>query len=91
MNNFISQNLNDAGQVLSAFLKDEKNLEHVSHAIDRFSETLKNNGRILSCGNGGSMCDSMHFAEELTGRFRKDRMALCVAACFLFFHRRNDV
>jgi D-sedoheptulose 7-phosphate isomerase len=38
--------------------------------------SLKIEGRILSCGNGGSMCDSMHFVEELTGRYRKDRKAL---------------
>ena len=37
---------------------------------------LRSGGRILSCGNGGSMCDAMHFAEELSGRFRKDRPAL---------------
>ena len=37
---------------------------------------LRNNGKIISCGNGGSMCDAMHFAEELTGRFRDDRRAL---------------
>ena len=39
-------------------------------------ESYKNNGRIFSCGNGGSMCDAMHFAEELTGRFRKERAPL---------------
>jgi D-sedoheptulose 7-phosphate isomerase len=33
-------------------------------------------GKVLVCGNGGSACDAMHFAEELTGRFRKDRKAL---------------
>ena len=38
--------------------------------------TLQSGGRLLSCGNGGSMCDAMHFAEEWTGRFRRDRSAL---------------
>lgn len=37
---------------------------------------LRAGGRLLSCGNGGSMCDAMHFAEELSGRFRDDRPAL---------------
>ena len=41
---------------------------------------LQSGGRILSCGNGGSMCDAMHFAEELSGRFRKDRPALAAMA-----------
>jgi D-sedoheptulose 7-phosphate isomerase len=40
------------------------------------ASTYQNKGRIFSCGNGGSMCDAMHFAEELTGRFRKDRAPL---------------
>src|SRR5438270_6217146 len=39
-------------------------------------ESLKNGGKVISCGNGGSMCDAMHFAEELSGRFRNDRKAL---------------
>jgi D-sedoheptulose 7-phosphate isomerase len=43
-------------------------------------ESYKNNGRVFSCGNGGSMCDAMHFAEELTGRFRKERAPLAAMA-----------
>jgi D-sedoheptulose 7-phosphate isomerase len=42
----------------------------------RLFDCLEQGGRILSCGNGGSMCDAMHFAEELAGRFRRDRPAL---------------
>ena len=37
------------------------------------SESIDNGGKIISCGNGGSMCDAMHFAEELTGKFREER------------------
>ena len=36
-------------------------------------ESIDNGGKIISCGNGGSMCDAMHFAEELTGKFREER------------------
>jgi len=43
---------------------------------DEVAAALAGGGRILSCGNGGSMCDAMHFAEELSGRFRQDRPAL---------------
>ena len=39
-------------------------------------ESIKNGGKIISCGNGGSHCDAMHFAEELTGRYRENRKAL---------------
>jgi D-sedoheptulose 7-phosphate isomerase len=44
--------------------------------VDVITESLKNGGKVISCGNGGSMCDAMHFAEELTGRFRENRKAL---------------
>ena len=43
-------------------------------------ETLRGGGKIITCGNGGSMCDAMHFAEELTGRFRGNRRALAAVA-----------
>lgn len=39
-------------------------------------DCLSSGRKVLVCGNGGSACDAMHFAEELTGRFRKDRKAL---------------
>lgn len=43
-------------------------------------ETLQKGGKIITCGNGGSLCDAMHFAEELTGRFRGNRRALAAVA-----------
>jgi len=56
----------------------------VRATVEQFAESvvacLKAGGRILSCGNGGSMCDAMHFAEELSGRYRKDRPALAAMA-----------
>ena len=42
--------------------------------------SLKNGGKILTCGNGGSLCDAQHFAEELSGRYRQDRPALAAIA-----------
>ena len=66
----------EASQVLAAFLADSAQLE----AVERFAEaahaTLVAGGKLMSCGNGGSMCDAMHFAEEWTGRFRGNRDAL---------------
>ena len=71
---FIQDALNDAQDALTAFVKNQNNIELVNKAIECFVDTIKNHdGRILACGNGGSMCDSMHFVEELTGRYRKDR------------------
>lgn len=69
----IKNSLNDAKTTLDTFIANNDNLDKVSQAINLFIKSIESDGRILSCGNGGSMCDSMHFVEELTGRYRKDR------------------
>jgi D-sedoheptulose 7-phosphate isomerase len=66
----------DARATLDAFLADPTNLQAVERFIEAAHQTLVRGGLLMSCGNGGSMCDAMHFAEEWTGRFRKDRAAL---------------
>ncbi len=73
---FIRHSFQDAHSVLTKFISDEHNILKVDTAVKMMVETYKNNGRVFSCGNGGSMCDAMHFAEELTGRFRKERRPL---------------
>lgn len=73
---FVSESLAEAQKVLSSFVSDKKNIDNINSAINLMVESFKNNGRIFSAGNGGSMCDAMHFAEELTGRFRKERAPL---------------
>ncbi|MBS9768900.1 MAG: D-sedoheptulose 7-phosphate isomerase [Flavobacteriaceae bacterium] len=72
----IQHNFKEALEVLERFANDEKQMQNVADAGALMVEAIKNNGKILSCGNGGSMCDAMHFAEELTGRFRENRKAL---------------
>jgi D-sedoheptulose 7-phosphate isomerase len=74
--NHIKEHFNEAHDVLSRFLADEKNFENIAAAGKIMVESIKNGGKILSCGNGGSMCDAMHFAEELTGKYRNDRPAI---------------
>tara|TARA_R110000868_G_scaffold340216_1_gene600895 strand:+ start:10952 stop:11536 length:585 start_codon:yes stop_codon:yes gene_type:complete len=69
-------NFKEAERVLNAFIEDKQNLQSMQSAIDAMVFSFRHEGKVLSCGNGGSMCDAMHFAEELTGRFRKDRAAL---------------
>lgn len=64
--------------MLAAF-STEENFQKLEAAAARMVAALDNRGRIFSCGNGGSMCDAMHFAEELTGRFRDNRPA--IGAC----------
>lgn len=76
MTSFIQNSLHRASETLSLFMKDERNLALIENSIQALVETFQNKGRVMSCGNGGSMCDSMHFAEELTGRYRKDRAPL---------------
>ncbi len=73
---FIAESLADAQKVLNSFISNSSNIEKIDSAIKLMVESYRNNGRIFSCGNGGSMCDAMHFAEELTGRFRKERSPL---------------
>ncbi|MFN0057553.1 MAG: SIS domain-containing protein [Planctomycetota bacterium] len=57
-------------------MASESNLRAIEAASDLLAATLARGGLVLSCGNGGSMCDAMHFAEELTGRFRANRKPL---------------
>ena len=72
----INQELQEAQAVLDQFLNDPAQIEKIESAAALMAETINQNGKILSCGNGGSHCDAMHFAEELTGRYRENRRAL---------------
>jgi len=57
-----------------------ENFEKIVDAGKIMVSSLQSNGKIISCGNGGSMCDAMHFAEELTGRYRNDRPSIAAIA-----------
>lgn len=69
----IEGHFSEAASVLENFRADGRNLDAVWRAGDLMVAALKAGGKLISCGNGGSMCDAMHFAEELTGKFRDDR------------------
>lgn len=71
----IKAELNEAATVLDKFLNDENNIALIQQAALLISDSFKQGGKVLSCGNGGSHCDAMHFAEELTGRYRENRPA----------------
>lgn len=73
---FIKSSFDEAHAVLTNFVNTSSNIEKIDSAINLIVDSFKQNGRVFSCGNGGSMCDAMHFAEELTGRFRKERAPL---------------
>ena len=72
----ISQSLKQAREELDAFINDPETIPFIANAASIMADCLKNEGKIISCGNGGSLCDATHFAEELTGRFRNDRRPL---------------
>ncbi len=76
MKEFIRNNFADAQKTLELFVGDHKNMQAMDGAVETLAQAYKKGKRAFSCGNGGSMCDAMHFAEELTGRFRKDRPPL---------------
>lgn len=69
----IRSHFSEAATVLERFVADPANIAAVEQAAAFMSYCLKQGAKVISCGNGGSMCDAMHFAEELTGRFRGDR------------------
>ena len=75
----IKQQFKEASEVLNAFQTVE-NFAKIEEAIRLMSTALKNGNKIISCGNGGSMCDAMHFAEELSGRFRENRKGLAAVS-----------
>lgn len=69
----IRNELNEAAKVLQDFISNEENLLNIQQAAKLIADSLRQQGKVLSCGNGGSHCDAMHFAEELTGRYRENR------------------
>lgn len=80
MKKFVKASLHEAKQALRAFYENEKAQNAVVAAARAMSLSLQQGGRIFSCGNGGSLCDAMHFAEEMTGRYRKNRPAYSAIA-----------
>ena len=74
--NLVKQQFLEAKSLLESFLADETQLERIQQAGIMMAGAIRNGHKIISCGNGGSMCDAMHFAEELSGLFRGERRAL---------------
>ena len=76
----IESSLKEAHIALTNLLSDQPTLTNIELAGNLLVDAFERKGHVYSCGNGGSMCDAMHFAEELTGRYRRDRAALGAAA-----------
>lgn len=78
--NHVVNNLKQARDAVDALIANASSCEAIAAAADKFVAAFETKGRVFSCGNGGSMCDAMHFAEELSGRFRDDRPGLAAVA-----------
>lgn len=76
LNQIVLENLRQSQQVLDSFLADDQQIENISKAAKKMADAIQTGNKIISCGNGGSHCDAMHFAEELSGRYRGNRRAL---------------
>jgi len=78
--NAVVDTLREARSALDALLANRSAIAAISEAGRLIAAAFARGGRVFSCGNGGSMCDAMHFAEELSGRYRLDRKALPATA-----------
>lgn len=76
MNPLITNTLREARSAVDALMDNTAALAAIDEAGRRITAAFHTGGRVFTCGNGGSMCDAMHFAEELSGRYRLDRRAL---------------
>ena len=72
----IKNSLKEARECLEKFINDKNSVLCIARAASICSEAIKEGHKIISCGNGGSLCDASHFAEELTGRYRDSRRPL---------------
>ncbi len=72
----VVRSLTQAESALATLLASPETLGQITRSAKLIADSLAQGGRVFSCGNGGSMCDAMHFAEELSGRYRDDRQAL---------------
>lgn len=72
----IIKSLDEARRTLEEFMSSPSTLDQIEKAAQICVEALRDGNKIISCGNGGSLCDATHFAEELTGRYRDSRCPL---------------
>ena len=76
----VIDDLKEELNVLEKFINQGDTASLIEKAIDLMATSIKEGGKVISAGNGGSMCDAMHFAEELTGRYRDNRSSYAAIA-----------
>ena len=57
-------------------LKEPKAIQFIETVAAEIADCFRKQGKLLIAGNGGSLCDAIHFAEEFTGQFRRSRIPL---------------
>lgn len=77
----VTRALTEARGVLDSFITNPAAIDTIEALAVLLHQRFASGHKVMICGNGGSACDAAHFAEELTGRFRKDRMPLPAIAC----------
>ena len=75
MHELIKERIQDSIRVKQSLLENDELLETVSSLADEIITCIRNGGKLVLCGNGGSACDALHFAGEFIGRFQKERSA----------------
>ncbi len=80
MQQHVLHSLHEAKSALDHLLSNAMAIEAIARAGGTLVDIFRSGNRVFSCGNGGSMCDAMHFAEELSGRYRMDRRGLPAVA-----------
>lgn len=80
INDIIKEQINDSMSVKQKILNDENILNAIKTASDEITNSYKNGGKLLLCGNGGSAGDAQHIAGEMVARFRLERNALSAIA-----------
>lgn len=76
----VMASLNEAKDCLDQLMASPDTIKKIVQASELMASSFASQNKVYSCGNGGSMCDAMHFAEELTGRFRSNRPGLAALA-----------
>lgn len=77
----IAHEFQEAARLAALFSANHDNAERVSRVASDIAERSRRGGKVLAVGNGGSCADAVHFCEELTGRYRKDRPPIAAIAC----------
>lgn len=71
----LNEQFNQSRKVAEAFFSHD-NLALIARGANLLADCFRSSGKVITCGNGGSMCDAMHLAEELSGKYRKSRPPL---------------